>query len=103
MPLQSIRRPAGYLKGHNYSTHFVLSILCVISAGVFASSVSAKTSAPQTGSIKGKVVADIPDQRRILGGVNVTLGGNLLADKKLQTLSDEEGFYSFTGLTAGDY
>jgi outer membrane receptor for ferrienterochelin and colicin len=58
---------------------------------------------PQTGIIKGKVVADIPQQRKVIGGVAVTLSGNILGDKKLQSVSDEEGVYSFTGLTAGDY
>jgi hypothetical protein len=36
---------------------------------------------PQTGSIKGKVVADIPQQRKVVGGVTVTLSGNILGDK----------------------
>ena len=57
----------------------------------------------QSGSIKGKVVADIPDQQKTLPGVTVTISGNVIGDKKLQTISDEEGAYSFTGLTAGDY
>jgi hypothetical protein len=71
---------------------------------VFLCEAHASTNeSPQTSSIKGKVVADIPQQRKILGGVTVTLSSNALADKKLQTLSDEEGVYSFTGLTAGDY
>jgi hypothetical protein len=37
----------------------------------------------QGGSIKGKVVADIPDQRKALPGVPVTLSGDRLGDKKL--------------------
>jgi hypothetical protein len=57
---------------------------------------------PQTGSIRGKVVADIPDQRKTLPGVVVTLTGNL-APKPLQSISDDEGLYNFAGLTAGDY
>jgi hypothetical protein len=61
------------------------------------------TPSTQTSSIKGKVVADIPEQQKILAGVTITLSGTILADKKLQTLSDEEGVYSFNGLTAGDY
>ncbi len=60
-------------------------------------------AAPQGGSIRGKVVADIPDQRRILPGVVVTLSGERLADKKLQTVTDHEGVYAFPGLVAGDY
>jgi hypothetical protein len=58
---------------------------------------------PQGGSIRGKIVADIPDQRRALPGVVVNLSGERLADKKLETVTDFEGVYSFTGLLAGDY
>jgi hypothetical protein len=57
----------------------------------------------QGGSIKGKVVADIPDQRKALPGVPVTLTGERLGDKKLQTVSDAEGQYDFPNLIAGDY
>src|SRR6266513_5235852 len=57
----------------------------------------------QGGSIKGKVVADIPDQRKALPGVSVTLSGERLGDKKLETVSDADGEYSFPGLIAGDY
>ena len=48
-------------------------------------------------------MADITDKRRPLPGVVVNLSGERLADKKLQTVSDDEGRYNFTGLTAGDY
>src|SRR5689334_11241851 len=58
---------------------------------------------PQGGNIKGKVVADIPDQRRALPGVVVTLSGNRLGDRKLQSVTDSEGQFDFTGLIAGDY
>ena len=57
----------------------------------------------QTGGIRGKVVADIPDQRKALPGVVVTLSGGALSQKSLQSISDEEGVYNFAGLTAGDY
>src|SRR5688500_2783432 len=57
----------------------------------------------QGGSIRGKIVADIPQQRRTLPGVVVNLSGDRLGDKKLQTVTDFEGAYSFTGLLAGDY
>src|SRR4029453_18072226 len=59
--------------------------------------------ASQSGSIKGKVVADIPDQQKTIPGVTITVSGSVIGDKKIQTLSGEEGAYSFTGLTAGDY
>ena len=57
----------------------------------------------QGGSIRGKVVADIPDQRRILPGVVVTLSGDRLGDRKLQSITDLEGQFDFQGLLAGDY
>ncbi|MCA1602342.1 MAG: TonB-dependent receptor [Acidobacteria bacterium] len=57
----------------------------------------------QHGSIKGQVVVDITDQRRPLAGVVIFLRGERLGDRKLQTVSDDEGRYNFTGLTAGDY
>ena len=58
---------------------------------------------PQHGSIKGKVVADIPDQRKALPGVVVTLSGARLGDKRLQSVSDSEGQFEFNDLVAGDY
>ena len=60
-------------------------------------------ASPQGGSIRGKVVADIPDQRRTLPGVVVTLSGERLGDNKLQAVTDHEGVYAFPGLVAGDY
>ncbi|HKV36984.1 MAG TPA: TonB-dependent receptor [Pyrinomonadaceae bacterium] len=58
---------------------------------------------PQGGSIKGKVVADIPDQRRALPGVVVVLSSERLRDQKLQTITDADGQFEFNGLLAGDY
>jgi Carboxypeptidase regulatory-like domain len=75
-----------------------LLILCVRGETAFATSLTS-----QSGSIKGKVVADIPDQQKTLPGVTVTVSGSVVGDKKLQAISDEEGEYSFTRLTAGDY
>src|SRR6476659_3749862 len=61
-------------------------------------------AAPQQGGrITGKVVADIPDQRKPLPGVVVTLSSERLGDKRLQSVSDMEGQYDFPGLIAGDY
>ncbi|HXQ74833.1 MAG TPA: TonB-dependent receptor [Pyrinomonadaceae bacterium] len=58
---------------------------------------------PQGGSIKGKVVADIPDQRRPLPGVVVVLSSERLRDQKLQSVTDADGVFEFNGLLAGDY
>src|ERR1044071_3981140 len=57
----------------------------------------------QGGRILGKVVADIPDQRKALSGVVVTLSSDRLGDKRLQSVSDMEGQYDFPGLIAGEY
>lgn len=38
----------------------------------------------QTGSIKGKVVADIPDQRKALSGVTVTLSSSARVSIRLR-------------------
>jgi len=57
----------------------------------------------QGGNIKGKVVADIPDQRKPLSGVVVSLSSDVLREKKVQTITDNEGQFVFNGLLAGDY
>ena len=84
------------------------SVICVITLFIILSAgrsglLAREVPVPQTGGIKGQVVADITDKRRPLPGVVVNLSGERLAENKLQTVSDEDGRYSFTGLTAGDY
>src|SRR5687767_15729079 len=63
----------------------------------------AVAAAFQGGNIKGKVVADIPDQRRALPGVVVNLSSDRLRDRTLQTVTDSAGAYSFPSLVAGEY
>jgi hypothetical protein len=75
----------------------------LIAAFAFAVILSASSTAVGQGIIKGKVVADIPDQRKALTGVVVSATGERLSGKKLQSISDDEGRYSFPGLIAGDY
>jgi hypothetical protein len=58
---------------------------------------------PQSARIKGKVVGVTADKREPLSGVVVSLSGQLLQGRTLQTTSDEEGNYVFDGLVAGDY
>ncbi len=55
------------------------------------------------GSIRGKVVADIPDQRKVLPGVVVTITGERLGERKLESVTDREGQFDFQSLVAGDY
>lgn len=75
--------------------------------GANATVASARMGASvQGGSVKGKVVADIPDHRKALSGVVVHLTGEPSTNKQFQAVSDvsnEEGQYAFTGLIAGDY
>lgn len=89
-------------KNQHYTlTRIFIPFLVIV---IFASCrgfVSGKTL--QTGSIRGKVVADIPDQRKPLSGVTVTLSSARLGDKKIQSISDMEGQYDFPSLIAGDY
>ncbi len=77
--------------------------LATTAAVIFSFILFASNVAAQGGNIKGKVVADIPDHRKPLAGVIVSLSGERLASKKLQSISDEEGLYDFPGLIAGDY
>jgi len=57
----------------------------------------------QVGRIKGKVLAVTADRREPLAGVLLVLSGEFLPGKVMQTLSDEDGSYSFSDLPPGDY
>jgi hypothetical protein len=83
--------------------HLRVAILLAIYFAGCSESRTLANVVSQSGTINGKVVADIPDQQKTIPGVTVTISGNVIGDRKLQTTSDEEGAYSFTGLTAGDY
>ena len=76
-------------------------LLMIPAAVLIAGMVSA--AAAQGGNIRGKVVADIPDQRKAISGAIVSLSGERLAGRKLQSISNGEGQYEFRALTAGDY
>lgn len=92
--------PGHFLNSPGFSLRKLATMAAVLFGLIF---VAALTAAAQGGSIKGKVVADIPDQRKALAGVVVSLSGARVPDKKLQSISDEEGRYGFPGLIAGDY
>src|SRR5215204_492251 len=68
-----------------------------------ASSARLSPAFAQGGSIRGKVVADIPDQRKTLPGVVVNLAGDRLVNKRLQAVTDAEGQFDFQALVAGEY
>src|SRR5262245_54192146 len=74
-----------------------LSVLVTITGNSYA------TGLVQGGQIKGKVVADIPDQRKILPGVVVHLASERSGEKALESVSDQEGQFDFVGLVAGNY
>ena len=86
---------------HYTLTRISIPFLVTVFLAVNASSIVGRML--QTGSIRGKVVADIPDQRKPLSGVTVTLSSERPGDKKIQTVSDLEGQYNFPSLVAGDY
>src|SRR5687767_13854271 len=77
-------------------------VICAVTLFLSVSHAFAYTA--QNAGVKGQVVADITDNRKPLPGVVVILSGQRLTlDKRLQTVSDNEGRYNFTGLVAGDY
>lgn len=83
-------------------SHQMRLIICAVT--LFLSVAHAFAHPAQNAGVKGQVVADITDNRKPLPGVVVILTGERLSsDKRLQTVSDNEGRYSFSGLVAGDY
>lgn len=56
-----------------------------------------------SGRVRGTIVAISGDRRERLPGVVAVLSGPVLGDKKLETISDDQGDYSFNRLAAGDY
>ena len=105
MSLASTDRSSASLSVSSHRGWFVFLILLTVFALTRETvAVNRPTNKPtQLGSIKGKVVADIPEQQKTLSGVTVTISGQTVGDKTLETVSNEGGVYSFTGLTAGDY
>ena len=92
--------------GWRISSRAILVVALSLSWILFNTHYALALNEPQGGSIKGKVVGDIPDQRKPLSGVVVHLKGDPTANKQFQAVSDvsdEEGQYTFAGLLAGDY
>jgi hypothetical protein len=80
-----------------------LKYVARMAAVVFGFVVSVSSMVAAQGSINGKVVADLPAKPKVLSAVVVSLSSERLSGKKLQSISDEEGRFSFNGLIAGDY
>src|ERR1044072_7447773 len=88
---------------HYSLTRNFIPVLVTLFLTVFlGTSPSVFGAASQGGRILGKVVADIPDQRKALPGVVVTLSSDRPGDKKVQSVSDMEGQYDLPGLVAGE-
>lgn len=88
----------------NKNQHYrITRIFKAVLVTLFFAGLISTTAAAQSGTIRGKVVADVPDQRKTLSGVAVTLSGERLGEKKLQSVSDLEGQYDFPSLVAGEY
>jgi len=75
---------------HYPITRIFIPTLVTLFLTVCLTGVPSVFGAPQAqgGRILGKVVADIPDQRKALPGVVVTLSNDRLGDKKIQSVSD---------------
>ena len=98
--IQSLKfRPGVKFRIKKFEPHLFFALITLLVLLAYATPTTAKA---QGGSIKGKVVADIPDQRKAIAGVVVELTGGPLAIKTTE-VSDQEGRYVFTGLIAGDY
>ncbi|MFN2510225.1 MAG: TonB-dependent receptor domain-containing protein [Pyrinomonadaceae bacterium] len=103
MRFTNLSRLNSYRGLHNRRAATIGVALSILLSAVESATFARDSHLLQSGGVKGQVVADIPEKRRPLPGVVVNLSGERLPDKKLQTVSDEEGRYDFTGLTAGDY
>src|SRR5687767_2201990 len=76
----------------------------LVAALLLASGVDSQaTISPQSGRIKGKIVAVTADKREPIPGVVISLTSVVLSTRELQVTSDEQGDYIFDGLVAGDY
>jgi Carboxypeptidase regulatory-like domain len=91
---------------HHSLTRILFPFLVILFAGDWSGGpqrLALAASNTQGGTIRGRVVADIPDGCRVLPGVVVTLSGERLGDRKIQSISDMEGQFDFPSLLAGDY
>lgn len=71
---------------------------------VFFNNALAATALGQSGGrLKGRVAIVTPNKKEPLAGAVITLKNSLNAAQVLQTKSDDEGYYLFSNLAAGDY
>ena len=81
---------------------WTLLVALAIMGSFFASPVIAHELQP-SGRIRGVTLAVSGDRRERLLGAILVLTGSALGDNKLETISDEQGEYSFNHLAAGEY
>ena len=85
-------------------TTALLSLSLLSGLSLLGPSVHAAVPGQQSsGRVRGTIVAVSGDRRERVTGVVAVLSGPVLGDKKLETVSDEQGSYSFNRLAAGDY
>jgi hypothetical protein len=80
----------------------LLTLLCGL-ACLPALNAHAATPVQSSGRLKGTIVAVSGARRERIPGVVIILTGSVLGEKKLETISDDQGEYSFNRLAAGDY
>lgn len=64
---------------------------------------SASAKALGNAGIRGKVIAVTDSKREPLAGVPVSIGGEPLKGRSVQTITDADGGYAFDGLASADY
>ena len=92
------RRPKRQLRTASFSLVLLLSLVPI--TDVVQAAVHPLQS---SGRVRGTIVAVAGDRRERVPGAVAVLTGPVLGDKKLESISDEQGDYSFNRLAAGDY
>src|SRR6266496_3325001 len=82
-----------------YYRTWVVAFIAVLSVVLSGSTLVAQS---EGGRLRGTVVAVTADRKQRLPGVSVTLT-NTATQKSVEAVSDDEGYYLFGGLVAGDY
>ncbi len=87
----------------DFSLSLCLGLVCFLSFAVPTIALDLHELQSGGGRLKGRIVAVSGDRRERLPGVVAILSGEILGDKKLEAISDDQGEYSFNRLAAGDY
>jgi len=88
MRFTNLSRLSSYRGLHNPRAATIEAVaLSILLSAIGSATLARDSHVPQSGGVKGQVVADIPEKRRPLPGVVVNLSGERLPDKKLQTVA----------------